>query len=108
MPRQPVRLGFGTMIILLLMVVGAGVGLLIFFAMRVPALTTELNAWLGRTSENVDPDAARLAQLKFALIVYTAPLALGMLVYFLHFLINWIDRWTKDREAPEREEFRMD
>lgn len=104
--RAQVRLGFGTMVILLLMVVGAGVGLLIYYAMRVPAITSEVNAWLGRAPQPVDTQDARLVQLKFALFLYTAPLGLGMLVYFLHFAVNWIDRRLKS--PAENDEYRMD
>ena len=95
------------MVILLLMVVGAGVSLLIYFAMRVPAITSEVNAWLGRPPSEIDNEEARLVQLKFALFLYTAPLALGMLVYSLHFAINWIDV-RMQASAPEADEFRME
>lgn len=109
--REPVRLGFGMMLILLLMVVSAGVGLLIFNAMRVPAITSELNAWLGiTTSSDSDPTDARKAQVVFALFLYTAPMGLGIFVYWLHYLINWIDRRSqaKFRQEYEEEQFRME
>lgn len=108
LPVQSVRLSFGTMVILLLMVVAAGVGLLLFYAMRVPAITSEFNAWLGRPDAIVDREAARLAQLKFALFLYVAPLALGMLVYLLHFVVNFIDRRASRRAQAEDDPFRMD
>ena len=104
---EPVRLGFRTMLLLLLMVVGAGVALLLFHATQVPAITSEFNAWLGRPEAVVDRDAARLAQLQFALFVYIAPLALGMLVYGVHFIVNLIDR-SRSVAAPEDDEFRME
>ena len=107
MQRQPVRLSFGTMMIMLLMVIGAGVGLLIYYAMRVPAITTELNAWLGRPDAVVDRGDARRAQVTFALCLYIAPLALGIFVYLVHFGVNWLNKLT----APEREadeQFRME
>ena len=104
---EPVRLGFRTMLLLLLMVVGAGVALLLFHATQVPAITSEFNAWLGRPEAVVDRDAARLAQLQFALFVYIAPLALGMLVYGVHFVVNLIDR-SRSVAAPEDDEFRME
>jgi sterol desaturase/sphingolipid hydroxylase (fatty acid hydroxylase superfamily) len=106
--RQPstVRLSFGTMLILLLMVVGAGVGVLLYFAFRVPAITTEINAWLGRPDTNVDRGDARRAQLVFALFVYTAPLALGILVYVAHFFVNWLSVATAP--AVESDEFKME
>ena len=108
MQQEPVRIGFGTIVIMLLMVVGAGVGLLIYYALRVPAITSEINAWLGRPDAVVDRGDARRAQVTFALFVYTAPLALGMFVYLLHYAINWFDRFARRAQQDESEEFRME
>ena len=94
------------MVMLLLMVVGAGIALLAFLAMRVPAITGEVNAWFGRTEVAGDPGEARLAQLTFALFLYTAPLGLGLLVYLLHFLVNWLSVVTEP--TADDEQFRME
>lgn len=107
MEQAPVRFSFGVMMILLLMVVSAGVSLLLFFAMRVPAITSELNAWFGRPDAVIDPAAGRQAQLTFALFLYTAPIALGILVYSMHFAVNWLIKITRIPEQDDRE-FRMD
>ncbi len=90
------------------MVVSAGVGLLIYYALRVPAITSEINAWLGRPEAVVDRAEARKSQVIFAMFLYTSPLALGVFVYILHFLINWIDRATQGRRQETDEEFRME
>lgn len=104
---QPVQLGFSTLMIMLLMVVGAGIGLLGYYALRVPSITAEWNAWFGRpTSPNSRTDG-RAEQVTFALFVYTAPLALGILVSFLHSAINWLDRRRKERASDEDDLFRM-
>lgn len=108
MVREPVRLGFGTMMILLLMVVAAGVGLLVYYALRVPAITSEINAWLGRPDVAEDHAYGRRAQVTFALFTYTAPLALGILVSLLHFVLNWFDRLTRPHQAPGDDPFRME
>ena len=107
-PPRKVRLSFGTLMLMLLTVVGAGVGMLIYYALRVPAITTELYAWLGRPVVSVDSAQARQAQVVFALFVYTAPMALGILVYGLHHLLNWLDRAMRDRQPATEDEFRMD
>lgn len=104
--RSSRRFSFSTLLIMLLTVVGAGVGLLIYYALRVPAISSEVNAWLGRPSPAVDVGDARQAQLIFALCVYTAPLTLGIFVYILHFLLNALNRRTEAEETDER--FRMD
>jgi sterol desaturase/sphingolipid hydroxylase (fatty acid hydroxylase superfamily) len=106
--RHPVRLNFGTMLIMLLMVVGAGVSLLCFYALRVPAITQELNAWLGRPDAVVDRGAARQAQVTFALFVYSAPLALGILVYAVHFIVNTLNRASSAADSKDDDQFRMD
>lgn len=89
------------------MVVGAGVGLLIYNAMSVPAITTELDAWLGRQSKSVDVADSREAQITFVLFCYSAPLLLGIFVNTLHLALNILDRRTRVRERLEDEEFRM-
>jgi hypothetical protein len=109
MPRKPVRLGFGTMLILLLMVVSAGIGLLFYYALRVPAITGELNAWLGRTNPSSAPTDARQAQVIFAMFLYASPMALGILVWVLHLAVNWVDRRNATSKlAKEDEIYRME
>ena len=108
MERQPVRLSFGTMMMMLLMVVGAGVGLLVYYALRVPAITQELNAWFGRPDTVVDRSDARRAQVTFALFVYTAPLALGIFVYAIHYVVNWLSSWARAKDDHDDEAFRME
>lgn len=95
------------MLLLLLMVVGAGVGTLIYYAIRVPALANELNAWLGRPAAVPTGSPARAAQITFILFVYTAPLGLGLLVYFLNAGINWLDR-RRPRHAETDDPFRIE
>ncbi len=108
MKRQPVRLSFGTMLMMLLMVVGAGVGLLIYYAMQVPAITQELNAWMGRPDVAVDRGDARRAQVTFALFVYTSPLAMGILVVIVHYIVNWLSKVAQAADTEDDEPFRME
>lgn len=107
MKRETVRFSFGTMLILLLMVVGAGVGVLLYYAFRVPAITSELNAWLGRPDADINRGDARRAQVTFALFVYTAPLALGIFVYLAHGVVNWLNKVTRPSSDSD-DQFRMD
>ncbi len=90
----------------LLMVVSAGIALLFAYAAQVPALTSELNAWLGRPSAVYDRGEGRRSHVIFALMCYTAPLALGLLVSVLHVGINWLNqRWQ--RQQADDDEFRI-
>ncbi len=90
---------------LLLMVIGAGVAMLVYNAMQVPAVTAELDAWLGRQTRVVNAADGREAQIVFILFCYSAPLMLGILVHSLHLLVNFMDR-TPTR-TDEDEQFRM-
>ncbi len=89
------------------MVVSAGLGLLIYNAMNVPAITNELDAWLGRQSKTVDTADSRKAQIVFVMFCYAAPLMLGILVHALHQVINFFDRRMREREHKEDDAFRM-
>ena len=104
---QPRRLSFSSILILLLMVVFAGLGLLVYNAMNVPAITNELDAWLGRQSKTVNTADSREAQIVFVMFCYAAPLMLGILVHGLHQVINFFDRRLRQREREEDEAFRM-
>jgi hypothetical protein len=108
MQTQPMRFSFSTIMILLLMVVGAGVGLLVYYALQVPAITSEWNAWLGLPNPLVDSAHSRAAHVKFLLVVYSAPLALGLLVYLLHYGVGLIESWTKERSSEGDDAFRME
>lgn len=85
---------------LLLAVVAAGIGCLLWFALQVPAITTELvnglggglGDWLGRSSTAVDTPESRRSQVIFLLLIYSAPLTLGTVVYAANYLWAAVDR----------------
>lgn len=104
----PLKLGFGTVMLMLLMVVAAGAALLVWYALQVPAITSELNAWLGRPNPVVDTAEGRRAQVIFLLVVYSAPLALGIMVYTLHYLLAWLNHWSQTRDDADDEPYRME
>jgi hypothetical protein len=92
--------------LLLVMVVSAGVGMLLYLAVRVPAVATELRSYLGLTELVVDVETSRKSHIIFVIFLYTAPLGLGIFVYLLHHVVNWFSRWTQP--LPEPDEFRME
>lgn len=107
--RQPVRLGFGIMMLLLLTVVGAGVALLMYYAVRIPAITSEFNAWLGRPDSSISAGGARAEKVIFATLIYCAPMALGILVYVLHYTVNFFAGIMATSQTDEEDErFRME
>jgi uncharacterized membrane protein len=104
---QPRRLSFSSVLILLLMVVFAGLSLLIYNALNVPAITHELDAWLGRQSKTVETADSRESQIIFVMFCYAAPLMLGILVHALHQTVNFLDRRSRWRDREDDEAFRM-
>lgn len=104
--KEPVRIKFSVLILLLLTVVGAGLSMLLLLALRVPALSSELRATMGLVEIPSDPESSRKAHIIFVIFLYTAPLGLGILVYLLHYCLNWLNRISQTRKEPE--EFRMD
>ncbi len=89
------------------MVVFAGVSLLFYNALNVPAITNELDAWLGRQSKTVETADSRESQIIFVMFCYSAPLMLGILVHTLHLVINFFDRRQRERDREDDEAFRM-
>lgn len=102
---KPARFNFSLMMMLMLMVVAVGGSMLILMALRVPAFTTELRAYLGLTELVVDPESSRRSHLFFLLYLYAAPLGLGILVHILHRAISWFTRRT--RPQRESDQFEM-
>jgi hypothetical protein len=92
---------------LLLMAVGAGFALLLYNAMRVPAIWIELDAWMGKPSRPADLADGREAQVVFVLFCYSAPLLLGLLLHSVQLGISWIERRGRLVRAKEDEQFRM-
>lgn len=87
--------------------VAAGVGLLVYNAFKVPAITSELNAWFGISTPPVDVAESHKAQIIFVLFCYSAPLLLGIFVNFFHQIVVLLNRYT----APDDQEddpFRME
>ena len=85
LPTRRVRL-------LLLAIVAAGVGGLLWFAQSVPAVASELSGWFGRPHQAVDTPEGRRSQVIFLLLVYSAPLALGAIVYAVDYLLVSVQR----------------
>lgn len=104
--QQPVRLTVSMLMLLLLMVVAAGVAMLWAVALRVPVFSMELRALLGMPEAAGDPHVARQAHVVFVIILYTAPLGLGILVYLLHLAVNWLHR--PSIASAEDDEMRME
>lgn len=78
--------------------------MLVVFALRVPAFSSEFRAFFGLPELEADPESSRKAHLLFLLYLYSAPLGLAILVYLVQFAANWITKVTQPaREDPEYE-----
>jgi hypothetical protein len=93
------RFNFSLVLLLVLMVIAVGGSMLLLLVMRVPAFTSELRAYMGKTELVVDPEESRRAHLVFLMYLYASPLGLGIIAYGLHHLLLWLNRAT----APVQE-----
>ncbi len=96
---KSVRFNFSLILLLVLMVVAVGGAMLLLLVLRVPAFTSELRAYMGKTELIVDPEESRRAHLMFLMYLYASPLGLGIIAYGLHHLVQWFSRVT----APTKE-----
>lgn len=97
------------MMMLLMTVVGAGIALLVYYAIQIPAITSEFNAWLGRSDASVVSGSGRAQKVIFATLVYCAPMGLGIFVFILHHVVNFFARISApNQEEEEDERFRME
>lgn len=103
--RQFARFNFSIILLLMLMVVGVGGAMLVMLVLRVPAFTSELRAYMGKTELVVDPEESRRAHLFFLMYLYASPLGLGIIVYGLHQAIQWFGKVTAP--TKENDEFVM-
>ena len=77
-PPPPRGFTFGVDWMLLLTVVMAATALLVGYAFFLPSVTTELNAWLGRTVPPGDQDENRRAHIVFLVLCYSMPMILAV------------------------------
>lgn len=102
---KPFRFNFSLVLLLILMVIAVGGAMLLLLVLRVPAFTSELRAYMGKTELVVDPEESRRAHLVFLMYLYASPLGLGIIAYSLYHLLQWLNRATAP--AQENEEFIM-
>lgn len=64
--------------VLLLTLVAAATATLVGYALFLPSVTDEINAWIGRSVPPGNEDQNRRAQVVFLLMCYSAPMILGL------------------------------
>jgi hypothetical protein len=72
------------------------------FVARVPSVSEEFNAWLGRA--NATPtDNSRTSQVLFVFAVYAMPLFMATVVWVFSLGIQWLQRFMPNSE-PDSDE----
>jgi hypothetical protein len=93
--------------VLLLTLVAAATAMLAGYALFLPSVTTELNAWLGRTSAPVAEEASRRGQIVFLLLCYAAPMVLSLAARLVQVAARGLLSRLADREEDDPR-FRME
>ena len=74
----PKKFTFGLDWMLMVMMVAAATALMFAYALLLPPVTSELNAWLGRTADLGEGGGTRRSQIVFLMLCYAAPMILGL------------------------------
>lgn len=98
---------FGVDWMLLLTVIMAAAAMLVGYALFLPSVTTELNAWLGRTVSPGDQDDNRRAQIVFLILCYSMPMILATAARSVQLAGRMVARLLA-AEQKEDERFRME
>ena len=103
------RWTFGMDWVLLLTLVAAASATLVGYALFLPSVTNEINAWIGRSVPPGDEDQSRRAQIVFLMLCYAAPMLLGLVARLVQIagrqLANRLAAGDEDEDDPQ---FRMD
>ena len=101
------RWTFGMDWVLLLTVVAAATATLIGYALFLPSVTSEINAWMGRSVPPGDGEQNRRDQIVFLMLCYAAPMFLAVAAR----VVQVVGRKLVSRMAAPIEDdaqFRMD
>ena len=92
---------------LLLTVVAAATATLVGYALFLPAVTSEFNAWMGATTAPSNEDGNRRAQIVFLMLCYAAPMMLGLAARLVQLAGQTLAKRMASRE-DDNPEFRME
>lgn len=93
---------FGMTFLLLMMVIFASCFAALGLAIRVPAVTSEINAWLGQPTDQAALD--RSAQVRFAYFCYAAPLLLAIVIQTVSSVTGWFYAQLQKRSELQNAE----
>lgn len=97
---------FGVAWLLLLTVVAAATMAMVSYSFFLPAVTNEVNAWLGRSLAVVDQGDDRRAHVIFLVLCYSIPMALVFAAHMVQRFLRIVIKMVAQSQATD-EEFRM-
>jgi ABC-type polysaccharide transport system permease subunit len=101
--KQPVaQFGLGTMLLIMSIFAVVSVGL--FYSVRVPAITKEINAIFGKVQESGTDGTDRTTQFIFVMFCYTAPLSMAAAVGLFSLVVRRLEVWRQSSLQEEDEE----
>ncbi len=105
--QPPKKFTFGLDWMLLVMMVSAATALMFTYALFLPAVTSELNAWMGRTVDLGEVGENRRAQIVFLMLCYAAPMILGLVARLIHLGGQLLAKRMEDKSDGD-DEFTME
>ncbi len=105
--QPPKKFTFGLDWMLLVMMVAAATALMFTCALMLPPVTSELNAWMGRTVDLGDVGENRRSQIVFLMICYSAPMILGLMARLIHLGGRVLSKQL-DESSDKHDEFTME
>lgn len=103
----PRKFTFGMDWMLLVMMVAAATALMFAYALFLPAVTSEFNAWLGRTVDLGEVGENRRAQIVFLMLCYSAPMILGLAARLIQIGGRMLAKRLEDKPGDD-DEFSME
>lgn len=103
----PPKFTFGMDWMLLVTMVAAATALMFTYSLFLPSVTSELNAWLGRTVDLGNSADNRRAHIVFLMLCYSAPMILGLAARLIHLGGQMLAKSLKEQPGVD-DEFTME
>lgn len=103
----PEKFTFGMDWMLLVTMVAAATALMFAYSLFLPAVTSELNAWMGRTVDLGEAGENRRAHIVFLMLCYSAPMILGLVARLIQIGGRMLAKKLQDQAGAD-DEFTME
>lgn len=105
--QPPKKFTFGMDWMLLVTMVSAATALMFAYALFLPSVTSEFNAWMGRTVDLGEVGENRRSQVIFLMLCYCAPMILGLTARLIHLGGQLLAKRLQDKPGSD-DEFTME